>query len=150
MSRYIGAVALVVLCLVSCTSDEPGQPSAQVTTDVAADRPVVPVGQTCDGRAPVARAQEPDYPDWVYLDGRHYVPRDAPVGVVPTRVVAKVRCQLIGSRTRPGYRPQEGDATSLRPGTRILAVAGRSVEEMIATRDADGVSVWVPEDGLNP
>lgn len=151
MSCNIGGVALVVLCLASCTGDEPAaQPRVQVSTDVAADGPVVPMGQTCDGRAPVAPRQEPDYPDWVHLNGQYYFPRDAPVGVVPTRVIAKVRCQLIGSRTRPDYRPQDGDATSLPAGTRILAVAGRPVEEMVATRDADGLWVWVPEETLDP
>ena len=94
----------------------------------------------------MSRAVEPDWPDFIIVNGRQYFAQGTSTqSVTLGPVVGQVRCQLINSGTQRGYEPVDGDAAGLAAGTSIYAVAGQDTAKMLATRTPPGVEVWVPE-----
>ncbi len=104
------------------------------------------VGPTCDGGPRISRDDEPDYPDWVMVDGRRYFLHEK--AEPDTRlgpVILRVRCTLGYSGTRPSYTPRSGDSTFLGVGTAVYSVQGASRATLVATDTRDGVELWGPE-----
>lgn len=136
-------IACLLVALAGCGAGE--EPSAS-SSGAGAQRNATLTGSTCDGKPGVSRAEEPDYPDWIFLNDKHYAlqgPAAAPVEL--GNVVVKIRCQLIGSGTRNGYKPQNGDATSLGAGVEVFAVKNQDPGRVVATRTADGIEIWGAE-----
>ena len=121
------------------TADAPQSAAPQATASW-------PTGPTCDGEPAVSRAEEPDWPDFVVMDGRKYFAQgasDQPLTLGP--VVGTVRCQLINSGTQRSYQPVNGDAAGLPAGTAIYAVAGQDSATVLATKTPSGIETWRPE-----
>ena len=138
-----GVVLLVslLLPLTACSGDEELEAAPKAPASAPA-----PSGPSCDGGPAVPVDQQPDYPDWVFADGRHYFLQGSPAEAVTLgTVVVRTRCRLADAGTRRGYQPQEGDATMLPRGTEVFEVVGRDRAEVLATRTADGVELWTPE-----
>jgi len=118
------ALALMALTA-GCGSVKDGGPGAQ------------PKGTSCPGpRAADSRVMI-DYVDFVSVGGVQYLNRDrfAPATVPTDRVgrqLGTVRCRLAESDASPDYRPADGDAAFLAPGTALFAVTDRPVPEAVA------------------
>jgi len=68
-----------------------------------------------------------DWVDFVRLNGIEYVAGSSSGSMTSNQLgamVATVHCRMEGSVLDPGYRPKDGDAAFLNPGTPLYAVTG--------------------------
>jgi hypothetical protein len=78
-----------------------------------------------------------DWVDFVQVGSTQYVAGPEPAPLPESDVgpaVARVRHKLSGNVCDPGYRPQDGDAAFLDPGTLVYQVKNRPPTELLAAR----------------
>ncbi len=90
------------------------------------------------GSAQGCSSAQIDWVDFIQLGATQYV-----AGVAaPTTIsegdlgpmVARVKFKVAGNVCDPGYRPKDGDAAFLEPGTPIYQVNGQPVSKVVAAR----------------
>lgn len=79
-----------------------------------------------------------DWVDFVQVGSTQYVAGLDPQTTVAEAelgpVVAHVKFKLDGNVCDPGYRPKDGDAAFLDPGTPVFAVTGHPASRLLAAR----------------
>ncbi len=63
-------------------------------------------------------------------------------------VVGHVKSKVAGNVCDPNYRPKDGDAAFLEPGTPIYQVHGRPTSEVVAARRNDQILSYVAKSSL--
>ncbi len=137
----LAAMGLLLLSLAGCGRSaagprgEPGQPDGAGATRAAG---CPPRGQAHDG----ASAVMVEWLDFVHLNGRQYVVGPGERAHPPVRIeevgpqIGVVSCKIGGSTAGSSYRPRDGDAGFLTPGTTVHAIRGvPPTQAVTAARD---------------
>jgi hypothetical protein len=79
-----------------------------------------------------------DWVDFIQLGATQYVAgREAPATIPESDlgpVLARVKFKVAGNVCDPGYKPKDGDAAFLEPGTPIYQVNGEPASKVVAAR----------------
>src|SRR5256885_15219979 len=89
-----------------------------------------------------------DWVDFIQIGSTQYLSEGAPATLHENDlgpVVGHVKSKLAGNICDPDYRPKDGDAAFLEPGTAIYQVNGRPTSEVVAARRNDQILSYVAE-----
>ena len=85
-----------------------------------------------------------DYVDFVILDGQEYIRGASALARADVgERVGVVRCRIEGSGASADYRPVDGDAAFLPPGTPLFAVRARPMTSAIAALRSGRYIIYV-------
>ncbi|HET7467355.1 MAG TPA: hypothetical protein VFL29_11865 [Candidatus Dormibacteraeota bacterium] len=87
-----------------------------------------------------------DWVDFVQVGSTQYVAGPGPVTELHEAdlgpVVAHVKFKVDGNVCDPAYRPKDGDAAFLEPGTPVYQVSGQPVSQLVAARRAGVIEAY--------
>ena len=87
-----------------------------------------------------------DWVDFVQIGSTQYVAGPAPTAELKEGdlgpVVTHVKFKVDGNVCDPAYRPKDGDAAFLDPGTPIYEVSGRPVGQFVAARRGGVIELY--------
>ncbi|HKW58977.1 MAG TPA: hypothetical protein VJR46_04405 [Candidatus Dormibacteraeota bacterium] len=108
---------------------------------------VIVAGCQMPGSAQGCGTVQIDWVDFIQLGSTQYVAGLATPATLQESdlgpVVAQVKFKVAGNVCDPSYRPKDGDAAFLDPGTPIYKVNGNAVSAMVAARRNGQIAAYV-------